>query len=354
MSNSPVSRAARVSICIVLLLSLAAVLPREAQAAESWAWPVEGEVLTAYRNGDDPYAAGQHRGIDIGAPVGADVHAATAGTVTFAGTAGSSGLTVSVRTADGRFDTAYLHLDSIDVKAGDAIEAGDVLGSLGTSGRRSAEAPHVHFGVRDAGERHAYHDPLLFLSTPGAPVEPPPAPLVPPSRPAPRPVVAPDPLLSPRPAPAPRGSPGRVPAPSPKGAPSPSPAPAGSPAAEPRPLPGGAARPVARPSSSPGLAQSPSAARSPAPDGAGLRAPVPELGPAPLRPTGAAPQPQAVRPVGSPAPGGGFDLGWALACAGLVVAAVVLIRPGRAKGRPSGSASRLRSARQAQPLTERL
>ncbi len=192
MSNSPVSRAARVSICIVLLLSLAAVLPREAQAAESWAWPVEGEVLTAYRNGDDPYAAGQHRGIDIGAPVGADVHAATAGTVTFAGTAGSSGLTVSVRTADGRFDTAYLHLDSIDVKAGDAIEAGDVLGSVGTSGRRSVEAPHVHFGVRDAGERHAYHDPLLFLSTPGAPVEPPPAPLVPPSRPAPRPVVAPD------------------------------------------------------------------------------------------------------------------------------------------------------------------
>ena len=229
MSHSPGRPRSRALVSVLALLVLAVVSPPEARAAGSWTWPVEGEVLTAYRNGDDPYAAGQHRGIDIGAPIGADVRAATAGTVTFAGTAGSSGLTVSVRTADDRFDTAYLHLDSTDVNAGDAVEAGDVLGSVGTSGRRSIDAPHVHFGVRDAGERHAYRDPLLFLGAPGAPVEPPPAPLVPPSRPAPRPVAAPDPVPtpvpSPRPAPAPHGSPGRVPAPSPKGAPSPAPSP---------------------------------------------------------------------------------------------------------------------------------
>src|SRR5207244_102457 len=84
------------------------IVPAPAAAAGDWAWPVRGPVLTPYRNGTDPYAAGQHRGIDIAAPVGTPVSAAVAGTVRFAGTAGSSGLTVSVRTADGRFDISYL------------------------------------------------------------------------------------------------------------------------------------------------------------------------------------------------------------------------------------------------------
>src|SRR5437764_4537449 len=33
-----------------------------AAAAGGWTWPVRGPVITPYRNGDDPYAAGQHRG----------------------------------------------------------------------------------------------------------------------------------------------------------------------------------------------------------------------------------------------------------------------------------------------------
>ena len=45
-------------------------------AAAAWVWPVTGEVITPYRNGTDPYATGQHRGIDIAAPVGAEVRAA--------------------------------------------------------------------------------------------------------------------------------------------------------------------------------------------------------------------------------------------------------------------------------------
>ena len=65
-------------------------------------------MITPYRDGDDPYAAGQHRGIDIAAATGTPVVAASAGEVRFAGTAGSSGLTVSIRTADGLFDTSYL------------------------------------------------------------------------------------------------------------------------------------------------------------------------------------------------------------------------------------------------------
>ena len=151
-------------------------------------------MITQYRNGEDPYAGGQHRGIDIAGPVGAPVLAAAAGEVRFAGTVGSSGLTVSVRTADG-FDTSYLHLSSTSVRAGERVGAGDRLGAVGTSGTRSAAQSHLHFGVREAGSEHAYRDPLGFL---------PPPPVA--GRPAPEPTPAPQPVpLTPAPQPAPDG-----------------------------------------------------------------------------------------------------------------------------------------------------
>ena len=64
----------RLLLVLISLLSLGAVLAAPAQAA--WIWPVRGEVITPYRNGSDPYAAGQHRGIDIAAAVGTQVVAA--------------------------------------------------------------------------------------------------------------------------------------------------------------------------------------------------------------------------------------------------------------------------------------
>ena len=170
---------------------LFAVVVSPAQAT-GWTWPVTGEILSDYRNGDDPYASGQHRGIDIAAAVGHPVVAATDGTVAFAGAAGLSGLTVSVRTGDGRFDTSYLHLAEAEVRRGDRVTAGERIGAVGTSGRRSVEAPHLHFGVRDAGTDHGYRNPLDFL----------PAPLPPAGEPQPPPLPVPLPVPVP-PAPAP-------------------------------------------------------------------------------------------------------------------------------------------------------
>lgn len=157
------------ALALVLVLSLA--LPGAALGSPGWRWPVSGRVITPYRNGGDPYAGGQHRGIDIAAPVGAGVVAAAGGRVTFAGLAGASGLTVAVRTADGAYDTAYLHLSAIRVRAGDAVGTGEAIGAVGTSGHRSADEPHLHFGVRRAGDRFAYIDPLTLLPPlePGAP-----------------------------------------------------------------------------------------------------------------------------------------------------------------------------------------
>jgi murein DD-endopeptidase MepM/ murein hydrolase activator NlpD len=147
-------------LALAVLVPLGA--PGAAVAGDGWTWPVGGAVVTGFADAGRPYAAGQHRGIDVSAPVGTPVTAAVGGHVRFAGLVGSSGLTVSVRTADGRFDTAYLHLSAIAVRAGDAIAPGHRIGAVGTSGRGSAPAPHLHFGVRDAGTRR-YRDPLDFL-----------------------------------------------------------------------------------------------------------------------------------------------------------------------------------------------
>jgi murein DD-endopeptidase MepM/ murein hydrolase activator NlpD len=162
----------RLLLVLTAFLSVAAALAAPAEAA--WLWPVRGEVITQYRNGSDPYAGGQHRGIDIAAAVGTPVGAAAGGEVRFAGTAGSSGLTVSVRTGDG-YDTSYLHLSSIAVRAGERVAGGERLGAVGTTGERSATAPHLHFGVREAGTRYAYVDPLSLLPPTAAPPTPLPA-----------------------------------------------------------------------------------------------------------------------------------------------------------------------------------
>lgn len=289
---------------VVTATILLAALGAPASAAAGWIWPVEGAVITPYRNGSDPYAGGQHRGIDIAAATGTPVRAAAGGTVTFSGTAGSSGLTVAVRTADGRFDTSYLHLSVVSVAKGDHVAAGARLGAAGTSGRRSAAQPHLHFGVRDAGSRHAYRDPLTLLPPAPAPVREAPRGV---PAPAPAPVrAAPRRERVPRAAPVrrrvPVGRRFRVPVPLPRSAPA---------------RPTLAPRPVA-PSTAPRRVH------APAPD----RHPTPRLGPQP-RPL---PAPRA-RPISRPhrldvpeAEAPGPDLGMALACLGLLVAAACLGR----------------------------
>ncbi len=142
----------------------------DARAAGGWVWPLRGPVITAYANDNArPYAGGMHRGIDIGAAVGTPVGAAHAGSVTYAGRLGRSGLTVAVANSGGRHMTSYLHLDEIAVARGERLEAGARVGTVGTSGKRSTEQPHLHFGVRLADRSSFYVDPLSLLGPLSAP-----------------------------------------------------------------------------------------------------------------------------------------------------------------------------------------
>lgn len=141
--------------------------------ALAWTWPVSGPVLRPFAfDRGNPYAGGQHRGADIGASVGANVVAPAGGTVTFAGSTPGGGLTIAIRTADG-YSATLVHLGSLAVGRGAAVQEGAVVGTVGSTGQAELGAPHVHLGVRIASDEHGYVDPLAFL--PGRPASPPPA-----------------------------------------------------------------------------------------------------------------------------------------------------------------------------------
>ena len=149
-----------------MLLLIAVVLALSSSAhARTWRWPVRGEVVRHFAlDRRDPFAKGQHRGIEIAAARGARVRAACAGAVRFAGTVPRHGRTVSVTC--GPFVATYLHLSSMAVRRGQQLASGQ---RLGTSG------PRLQFGVRRRVDRFAYVDPLSLL--PYDPLGPAPPPL---------------------------------------------------------------------------------------------------------------------------------------------------------------------------------
>ena len=90
-----------------------------------------------------------HEGIDLAAPKGSRVSSSAPGTVIRAGKAGSYGNLVVVDHGGG-LETRYAHLESISVRVGDQLAAGDMVGKVGDTGR--ATGPHLHFEVRRGGK----------------------------------------------------------------------------------------------------------------------------------------------------------------------------------------------------------
>lgn len=201
-----------------------------ASDALAWAWPADGPVLREFSVGSDPYAAGQHRGIDVGIEDGRVVRAPAAGELTFAGSVPTHGLTVTIVTGDGH-KVSLTHLGTLLVKRGASVGEGDPIAEPGPSGTAEHDVPYVHLGIR-VGEGDTYVDPLSLLPPRVAP-NPPPAPAAPPA-PAPTPATPPPapapPTVSPPPAPAAEPAPASPPPPA--AAPDPAHAPALQPAAD--------------------------------------------------------------------------------------------------------------------------
>lgn len=110
----------------------------------------------------------QHHGVDIFAPRGTPVLAASPGTVSRVGDTNLGGLIVWVQDDFGN-RLYYAHLDAQHVRPGQRLVAGDTIGTVGNTGNARTTPPHLHFGVYRRGEGPL--DPWWFISrSPAAPV----------------------------------------------------------------------------------------------------------------------------------------------------------------------------------------
>ncbi|MBP3985608.1 peptidoglycan DD-metalloendopeptidase family protein [Pseudoxanthomonas helianthi] len=128
--------------------------------AQPFIWPVQGRISGRFGNArvyNGQPGAG-HSGMDIAAPNGTPVKAPAAGVVTFASP--DLYLTGGTVLLDHGFGVSsnFLHLSRIDVKVGDRIAQGQVIGAVGATGR--ATGPHLHWGMNWFDVRI---DPLLVL-----------------------------------------------------------------------------------------------------------------------------------------------------------------------------------------------
>lgn len=115
--------------------------------AAGFQWPLRGRISGVY--GSQRIYNGTprspHSGLDVAAPTGTPLRAPAAGLVTFAKPdLYLTGGTVLIDHGHG-VSSNFLHLSRIDVKVGDRIEAGQVIGAVGATGR--ATGPHMHWGM---------------------------------------------------------------------------------------------------------------------------------------------------------------------------------------------------------------
>lgn len=108
-------------------------------------WPLRGVLYARFgKKGKDP-----HDGIDLAAPAGTPVRTAAPGTVLFAGEQRGYGLIVIVEHDTSGLITLYAHNRDVRVKAGQKVREGQVVATVGDSGKTSG--PHLHFEVRKDG-----------------------------------------------------------------------------------------------------------------------------------------------------------------------------------------------------------
>lgn len=133
---------------VVALVVLGAPAPSAGAGASCWPPPVDGVVIDPFREPPCSWCAG-NRGLEYRTDPGAVVRAATAGTVTFAGTVAGTTYVV-VGAVDGRRLT-YGRLADRTVATGDRVGTGTVLGHA---------AGELFFGMRVGGR---YVDPAPHL-----------------------------------------------------------------------------------------------------------------------------------------------------------------------------------------------
>jgi murein DD-endopeptidase MepM/ murein hydrolase activator NlpD len=102
-----------------------------------------------------------HYGIDLAAPLGTPILAATDGVVIRAGRASGYGNAVYIQDADGNVHV-YGHMRYYSVSAGDLVHAGDQIAKVGNEGQSTG--PHLHYEIHRGGMSGRPIDPQDFLA----------------------------------------------------------------------------------------------------------------------------------------------------------------------------------------------
>jgi murein DD-endopeptidase MepM/ murein hydrolase activator NlpD len=143
---------------------------RQAAATAPAAPPAPECVLPAHARLTSTFAMRwgvMHAGIDLAAPMRTPEYAAKDGVVLRAGTATGFGLAIWLLHANGDV-TVYGHMDSLSVKPGQYVQAGQTIALMGARGE--ATGPHLHFEVHRGSEYGNKIDPLPWLRACGVSV----------------------------------------------------------------------------------------------------------------------------------------------------------------------------------------
>jgi murein DD-endopeptidase MepM/ murein hydrolase activator NlpD len=124
-------------------------------------WPTHGGLTGFFGGRSDPFSGEPeyHTGIDIAAPKGQPVYVTADGVVQSATYTGDYGNLIVVKHAFG-LTTRYGHLSAYKVKAGDKVTRGDVIGSIGSTGRSTGA--HLHYEILVNGQ---LMNPLQLLTS---------------------------------------------------------------------------------------------------------------------------------------------------------------------------------------------
>lgn len=124
--------------------------------------PAEGRLSSRFglRRFFNNQPRNPHNGLDFAAPTGAPVRAPAAGVVVDTGDYFFNGNSIFIDHGQGLI-SIYMHLSRIDVRRGQTVKAGEILGGVGATGRSTG--PHLHWSVF---LNNTAVDPELFLPRP--------------------------------------------------------------------------------------------------------------------------------------------------------------------------------------------
>lgn len=121
--------------------------------------PSQGFITSRFGYRTSPFTGSRqlHKGLDVAAPIGTKIISPADGKVVFAQRDGAYGLSVKIDHGNGII-TRYAHMSKFNVKRGDRIKRGDLIGLVGNTGRSTGA--HLHYEVIVNG---VHTDPMAYI-----------------------------------------------------------------------------------------------------------------------------------------------------------------------------------------------